>query len=343
MALTPRTLGEIARAVDGALEGDPDHTVRGVAGLDEAGPEDLTFLARPAYARALARTRAACAVVGKDVREAPCALIRTADPDLAFARAVAFMAPPLARPDPGVHPTAVVAADARLGADVAVGPHAVVEPGAEVGERTALWAGVYVGRDARVGADCDLRPHATVCHECVLGARVTLHPGAVVGSDGFGYAWDGARHVKIPQVGRVVVEDEVEIGANTTIDRARFGETRIGAGTKLDNLVQIAHNVQVGPLCAFAAQVGVSGSTRIGAGTLMGGQSGAAGHLSIGPQSRIAGRAGVTKSLPGKDQYTGYPARPHDQQVDEWRHVKALGRLRRTVRDLEQRIRNLEA
>jgi UDP-3-O-[3-hydroxymyristoyl] glucosamine N-acyltransferase len=172
---------------------------------------------------------------------------------------------------------------------------------------------------------------------------VLVHPHAVVGSDGFGYAWDGARYVKIPQVGRAVVEDDAEIGACTTIDRARFGETVVGEGAKLDNLIQIAHNVRVGPHCGFAAQVGIAGSSAIGAYTRLGGQVGILGHLTVGDGSDISAMAGVTKDLPGGGHYTGYPARPHEQKLDEWRHVKALGRLRRTVKELERRIAQLEA
>jgi UDP-3-O-[3-hydroxymyristoyl] glucosamine N-acyltransferase len=339
MAFAALTLGELATAIAAELVGDPERT----AGLAEAGDGDLTFLANPRYRDHLLTTRATAAVTGERVADAPCALLVVANPDLGFARAVRAMAPPPPALPEGVHPAATVDPAARLGEGVRVGARAVVEAGAALGDGVEIWPGAYVGHDAAAGAGSRLLPGAVLCHGCRLGERVTLHPGAVVGSDGFGYAWDGERHVKIPQVGDVVVEDDVEIGANTTIDRARFGSTVIGAGCKLDNLIQIAHNVRLGPLCAMAAQVGIAGSTHVGAGTLFGGQAGILGHLSIGPQSRISAMAGVTKDLPGGEHYTGYPARPHARMLEEWRHVKALGRLRRTVRELQRRIDHLEA
>ncbi|MFW5856517.1 MAG: UDP-3-O-(3-hydroxymyristoyl)glucosamine N-acyltransferase [Planctomycetota bacterium] len=343
MAFVPHTLGALAEAIGAELAGDPAVEVRGVAGLAEAEPGDLTFLANPKYVALLAATRATAAIVGRETTDAPCALLRVANPDLAFAQAVGRMAPPPPAPAPGVHPSAWVAPDATLGTDAAVGPHAVVDAGAALGDRAQVWAGAYVGPECVIGPDAVILPHAVVCHGCRVGARAVLHPGAVVGSDGFGYAWDGARYVKIPQVGTAVVEDDAEVGACTTIDRARFGETVVGTGSKLDNLIQIAHNVRIGPHCGFAAQVGIAGSTTVGAYTQLGGRVGILGHLSVGDAAQVSAMAGVTKSLPGGEHYTGYPARPHEHMLEDWRHIKALGRLRRTVRDLERRIAQLEA
>jgi len=349
--MTAKTLTDIAAHVGGVVQGDGTLTVDHVAGLDAAGPGALTFFAVPRhatpaverYAALLAVTRATAAIVPRDIATAPCALIQVDNPDLAFSLAVRLLVPPPPRPETGVHPTAVVAAGVRIGQDVAIGAGTVVEPQAVIGARTILFPGVYVGAGTTVGADCCLYPGVVLYHQVRLGDRVILHANAVVGADGFGYAWDGHAHQKIPQIGTVVIEDDVEIGACTTVDRARFGETRIGRGTKLDNLIQIAHNVRLGAHCAFASQVGISGSTEIGNGVLMGGQAGTAGHVKIGDGAVFSARAGVSKNIPAGVHYTGYPARPHAAQLDEWGNIKALPRLRATVRELERRIAGLEA
>jgi UDP-3-O-[3-hydroxymyristoyl] glucosamine N-acyltransferase len=336
-------LGDLAERLGGALEGDPDLAVRGLAGLESAGPGELSFLANPLYAPHLAETGATAVLVRSDAdMEAPCALIRVENPDLAFARAAELLLPSPPRPEPGVHPSAVVHPEATLGEEVAVGACAVVEAGASVGAGTVLHAQVYVGRGAEVGEGCELLPGVVLYHGVRLGDRVRIHAGSVVGSDGFGYVWDGTRHVKVPQAGTVEIGDDVEIGAGSTIDRARFGTTVIGPGTKLDNLVQIAHNVEIGAQSALAAQVGVSGSTRIGRGVLAGGQCGFVGHITVGDGVRISAQAGVLKSVPGGVHVSGYPARPHRTMVDDLRNQKALPRLRKTVRELEERIRHLE-
>ncbi len=335
-------LGDLAEQLEGRLEGDPDLEVRSLAGLEEAGPGDLSFLANPLYASLRPATRATAVLVPEDASRAPCARIVVSNPDLAFARAASLLLPPPPRPEPGVHPAAVVHPEAVLGAEVAVGACAVIEAGAVIGDGSVLYPQVYVGSGVRTGPACVLFPGVVLYHGVQLGARVRIHAGSVVGSDGFGYVWDGTRHVKVPQAGTVEIGDDVEIGAGAAIDRARFGRTRIGSGTKLDNLVQIAHNVEIGPDAALAAQVGVSGSTRIGRGVLAGGQSGFVGHITVGDGVRISAQAGVLKSVPGGLHVSGYPARPHRTMVDDLRNQKVLPRLRKQVRELEERIRNLE-
>ncbi len=335
------SLGELAAKVGGELRGDPALRVGRLAGLAEAEPGALSFLANPKYAGLLAATKATAVLAGPGVTEAPCALILVADPDLAFARAAALLLPPPPRPAAGIDPRAAVADSARLGRDVAVGAFAVIEAGAEVGDGSIIYPGAYVGHGCRLGREVILYSRATLYHEVRLGDRVVVHSGAVVGSDGFGFLWGGSGYVKVAQLGTVVVGDDVEIGANTTIDRARFGQTVIGPGVKLDNLIQIAHNVKLGPHCAFAAQVGVSGSVTFGAGVLVGGQAAFSGHLTVGDQAKIAGRAGVTKNVPPGEQFTGYPARPHRAQLKEWQALKALPELRKKVRELEQRLAQL--
>jgi UDP-3-O-[3-hydroxymyristoyl] glucosamine N-acyltransferase len=335
-------LQDLAQRLEATLRGDGEAVVDRLAPLDAAGPGSLGFLANPKYAPLLETTEATAVLVDEAVEEAPCALLRVKNPDLAFARAASLLLPPPPSPEPGVHPAASVSPDATLAADVSVGAGAVVEPGARIGEGSVLYPHAYVGHEAEVGRACRIHPGAVLYARVVLGDRVIVHAHATVGSDGFGYAWDGARYVKIPQLGTVEIADDVEIGAGTTIDRARFGKTAVGPGTKLDNLIQIAHNVRLGSHCAFAAQVGISGSTRVGDGVRMGGQVGIAGHLTLGDGSVFSAKAGVVKDVPPGAHFTGYPARPHRQMLDEWRHLKALARLRETVRDLEKRIRDLE-
>jgi UDP-3-O-[3-hydroxymyristoyl] glucosamine N-acyltransferase len=343
MSFAVRSAGDLAERIGAVLEGDPGVQLRGVAGLAEAEEGDLSFLANEKYASALPETGASAVILGPGVDGAPCTVLRVQNPDLAFAEAVREMAPPPPRLAEGVSGRASVSPDATLGTGVAVGPNAVVEAGARIGDRVQVGAGCHLGEGAEIGPDSVLHPNAVVSHRCRVGARVIVHPGAVIGADGFGYVWDGTQHVKVPQVGDVVVEDDVEIGANTTIDRGRFGSTVVGRGTKLDNLIQVAHNVRIGPHCAFAAQVGVAGSTQFGAGCLAGGQAGILGHINVGDGASISATAWVTKDIPAGERFTGSPAGPHGRTLNDWRHVKALGRLRRTVREMQRRIEHLEA
>ena len=345
------TLGQLAEYLGAVLTGGmAEQKVSRLAGLTEAGPGDLTFLANPAYKNLLAQSKAGAAVVGQDVADAPMALLKVDNPDLAFAKASLLISPPPPAPKPGIHPTAVVSEQAVLGKDVSIGAGAVVEAGARIGDRTVLHPLTYVGPDSVIGHDCLLHPGVRICHQVTIGARCIFQAGAVVGSDGFGYAWTGKGYFKIPQVGTVIIEDDVEIGANACIDRARFGETRIGRGTKLDNLVQIAHNVKLGQCCAFAAQVGIAGSTTIGNGVQMGGQAAITGHVSIGDGLTILGQSAVSKSIPGREAgvdkerliWVDTPAKPMREQLKEWQNIKALGRLRKTIKDLEGRLARLE-
>ncbi|MBN2711222.1 MAG: UDP-3-O-(3-hydroxymyristoyl)glucosamine N-acyltransferase [Planctomycetes bacterium] len=336
------TLAEVAEAIGGTVVGNEAAKVSSVASLGEAKEGDITFLANPKYTERLQHTKATAAIVARNISSAPCSLVQVDNPDLAFTKAVSFLLPPPPRPAPGVHEKAVVAEGVKLGENVSIGACAIIEPGAEIGDGCAIYPNAYIGHDSKLGKDCVVYPGTVVYHRVQIGNRVILHANSVVGSDGFGYAWNGSEHVKIPQVGIVVICDDVEIGACTTIDRARFGKTMIGPGTKLDNQIQIAHNVELGAKCAFAAQSGVSGSTTVGNGVLMGGQSGIAGHIDIGDGAIFSGKSGVTKSLPGGEHYSGYPARPHKVMIDEWRNVKALTRMRAKLRELEERINELD-
>jgi UDP-3-O-[3-hydroxymyristoyl] glucosamine N-acyltransferase len=318
----------------------------GLNSLAEAVEGDVSFLGNARYAPQLMSTRASVILVAPDHTEliAGKSFIGVVNPTLAFSAVIAHFSPPAREFVPGIHPTAVIAASAQVDAStVQVGPHVVVEENAVIGAGTVLRASAYVGRGARVGEGCVLHPHATLGDYCVLGQRVILHSAVVVGSDGFGYETVKGRHVKIDQVGIVQIDDDVEIGAGTTIDRARFGRTHIGAGTKIDNLVQIAHNVVIGRHCIIVSQVGISGSTRLGDYVVIGGQAGVAGHLEVTGQTTILGRAGVVKSITESGAYTGFPARP----LMEGRRLQAypgqVPKLKARIAELEQRLAALES
>jgi UDP-3-O-[3-hydroxymyristoyl] glucosamine N-acyltransferase len=329
---------------DVTLEGDPDTQIRGVAGLREAGAGQLSFLANPRYAKELAATRAA-AVIAPLEAERPrsgAALLRTGQPYLAFARALSFLVEPR-RTEPGVHEGARVHPTARLGEGVAVLPGAFVGAGAQIGAGTVLFPGAVVLEDCRVGSGCLLYPGAVLHAECVLGERVILHANATVGADGFGFAQDGARHVKIPQVGNVIIEDDVEVGACTCIDRATLGSTVIGRGTKIDDLVMIGHGSKVGPDGIIVAQSGMAGSAVIEERVTLGARAGVLGHLTVGAGSVVFSRTHVTKSVPPGSYVSGNPARPHAEQLRQDALLARLQRLVQRVSDLEAALAALQA
>jgi UDP-3-O-[3-hydroxymyristoyl] glucosamine N-acyltransferase len=337
------TAGEIARRIGGVVQGDPDVRIERMAGLADAVAGDISFMSSPRYAAAVAGTRAS-AVVVEDGFEGlcPCTRIRVKGADRAFAALAAVFGPAPFRPPPGLHPAALVAPDAEVGEGASVGPYAVVESGAVIGARTVIMAGCYVGREARIGEDGWLYPHVSVRERVRIGARVIVHSGAVIGSDGFGYVPTKEGWQKIPQIGTVEVGDDVEIGANATIDRARFGKTLIGNGVKLDNLIQIAHNVTVGDHTAMAAQAGVAGSTRVGKRVQVGGQAGISGHLELGDGAVIGAQAGVIKDVPSGVFVSGYPAMPHDKAKRTHAMVMRLPAMRARMDDVAARVSELE-
>ncbi len=334
------TLGELADRLDGTVVGDRKRVVRRVRPLDEAGPEDLSFLHNPRYEQQARVSRAGAVVVADPAALPGRDLLVFDQPYLALARLLALLHPALP-PEPGVHPSAIVAGDASLGEGVSLGPQAVIGAGTRVGDGTVIGAGCVLGREVEVGAGCFLHPNVTVEDRCTVGDRCILHAGVVIGSDGFGFATVGGVHHKVPQVGVVVVEDDVELGANVCVDRATLGETRIGRGTKVDNLVQIAHNVRVGEGSILVSQVGIAGSTKLGHHVVMAGQSGVAGHLEIGDGAQIAAKAAVFKSVPAGELYSGVPARPHREWMRSHAAVARLDRLRDRVRELERRLEEL--
>jgi UDP-3-O-[3-hydroxymyristoyl] glucosamine N-acyltransferase len=314
-----------------------------VAKIEEAGPGDLTFLANPKYASRLATTRASAVIMNGDALAAPCAIIRSGAPYLTFARAAVILSPPPNPPAAGVHPLASVAGDATVDPTASIGPFVAVASGASVGARTIVHPHAVIGDGTTVGADCIIHAHVSIRERCVVGSRVIIQNGAVVGSDGYGFAQraDGT-HEKIPQTAPVVIEDDVEIGANTTIDRPALGETRIKAGTKIDNLVQIGHGVVLGRNVLLAAQVGIAGSTVVGDSVVFGGQVGVGGHLTIGDRAKAVGQSGITNSVDADAFVSGYPAIDNS----EWRRSSAVFRklpdMRKQLRALEERLRKLE-
>jgi UDP-3-O-[3-hydroxymyristoyl] glucosamine N-acyltransferase len=337
------TLADLAARLGCRLEGDGAVQIARVAGLEAAGPGDVTFLTNPKYASKLASTRASAVIVDDSVVSAPCAMLRSSAPYVAFAEAVALLTP-APRMAPGISPLAAVDPTARLGPDVAVGPYAVIGPRASIGARTAIGPLVVIGPGTTVGADCTIHAHVSIREEVTIGDRVVLQNAAVIGSDGFGFARrpDGS-HQKIPQVGRVVIEDDVEIGAQTAIDRPAVGETRIGAGTKIDNLVQVAHGVKIGRHVLMAAQSGIAGSSQLDDAVTVAGQAGVTGHVHVGRGAIIGAKSVVSKDVEPSRHVTGIPA----IDVDQWREsvvlLRRLPELRKAVSDLEARLAALEA
>ncbi len=343
--MSPRlrvTVGEIAQLLGGAVVGDAATLVTGISSLTEAKPGDISFLANQKYAAFLAETRASAVLVAQQQDAPNLAQVVVANPDHAFARLVEHYGPPAARVRVGIHPTAVIGERVQLGDDVAIGPYVVIGDGARIGDRSMLHPHVVIGSDAVLGSDCVLYPQVSVRERCQLGNRVIVHSGAVIGSDGYGYATVQGVHEKIPQVGIVVIDDDVEIGANTTIDRARFDRTRIGKGTKIDNLVQIAHNVETGAHCLIVAQVGIAGSTKLGNHVTVAGQAGVGGHLQIGDQAVITAMAGVSKSVPPKTVVRGYPAQEIKAAQILEVAVRRLPATQDKVKALEARLADLE-
>ena len=334
-------LSELAARLDCRLEGDGELDVMRVAGIQDAQPGDVTFLANPKYEKLLATTLATAVILKEEAPAAPCSMLRARDPYLAFARAVSLFAP-VSRPAPGVHMLAAIAAEARLGADVSVGPFVAIGEGARIGDRTVIYPNVTIGAGATVGSDCTIHSNVAVRERCTLGDRVILQNGVVIGGDGYGFVRRGdGTHEKIPQVAVVIIEDDVELGANTTVDRPAVGETRIKAGTKIDNLVQIGHGVTVGRNVLMAAQVGIAGSTDVEDDVVFGGQVGVGGHLTIGRGAIAVGQSGVTNSLDPGAFVAGYPA------IDsrDWRKASVLFRrlpeMKRRIEQLEARVAEL--
>jgi UDP-3-O-[3-hydroxymyristoyl] glucosamine N-acyltransferase len=334
------TLQQLADESGGELLGDGSQAITGAASLAEATPGEVSFFAMPKYMPQLRKTRASAVFVPADFSEQiDAALIRVANPAKAFQEVVLRFAPQPLRFEAGIHATATVAPDARVGERVSIQPYAVIESGADIGDDTVVGAYSYVGQETRIGARCMIYPHVTIRERSIIGARVTLHSGVVIAADGFGFEIVDGRHQKIPQIGIVQVDDDVEIGANTTIDRARFGRTWIKEGAKIDNLVQIAHNVVIGRHSIIAAQTGIAGSSRVGDHVMIGGQVGITGHVEVGDRNIIAAKTGVSKNLPADGgTWWSTPATPLREVKEQLAWIHRLGDLFARVKQIEQKL-----
>lgn len=337
------TLAALVARFGGELVGDGAVAVRQVAPLERAGPDEIGFVSQAKYLAQLADTRAGAVILppgARDATERP--RILTANPYLYFARVSALLNPPL-RPPVGVHPAATVAADAKVAADASIGPGAVIGARAVVGPRSVVGPNCSIGDDVRIGADCLLHANVTVYPHCQIGDRVILHAGCVIGADGFGFAPDGERWEKIPQIGRVLIGDDVEVGACTTIDRGALEDTVIGEGVKLDNLIQVAHNVQIGAHSAIAACTGIAGSAKIGRHCTIGGAAMIFGHIEIADNTRISTNTLITKSLPTAGTYTSaLPFSEHETWQKNAVHMRNLDKLVKRVKALEHKLAELE-
>jgi len=333
------SLAELAALVGGRVEGDPERAVESIQTLAAAGPRDLSFLTHPRYREQAAASAAGAILVGPGAPPLQADLLVVGDAAQALARLIALFHPPR-RPAPGVHPTAVVGEGARVDPTAHVGAYAVIGAGSDIGPGAAVHALAVVGRDCSLGAGAVLHPHVVLYDGTAVGERSEIHAGAVLGSDGFGYASAAGRHTKIPQAGRVIVEADVEVGANATIDRATLGETRIGAGTKIDNLVQVGHNVEIGEACILCGQAGIAGSTRLGRGVVLAGQAGVGGHLTLGDFAQVAAKSAALSPVAAGVKVGGIPA----IELGKWRREVVLrGRLEEMGRKLAELTRRLAA
>lgn len=338
-----KTLNEIAKLVDGKVIGNGDILIKGASGIREATEGDITFLANSKYSSLMDKTRAAAIITSSDAQTTTKPIIITANPSLAFVKIISMFTPDNAGHPSGIDYTAVIGKNVSLGKDVTIGAYAVIGDNVTIGDNVIIYAGCYIGQHTKIGAQTLIYPHVSIRERISIGSRVIIHSGTVIGSDGFGFATIKGAHHKIPQVGTVEIHDDVEIGANVTIDRARFDKTVIGRGTKIDNLVQIAHNVIIGENSLIVAQVGIAGSTIVGNNVTLGGQVGLVGHIVIGDNAIVTGQSGVAKSVPADTMVSGYPARPFmtTQRVNA--SLQNLPKLFNQVKELKKKVEELEA
>jgi UDP-3-O-[3-hydroxymyristoyl] glucosamine N-acyltransferase len=330
------TVKEIADFLKGEVLGDEKLVIKGVAGIREAKEGEITFLSNPHYNQLVSQTNASAVIASRDTEFSTKPLIRVDDPSLAFAKIVDKFYPRKSAHPQGIHPTAIISRSAKLKPGVSIGAYTVVEDDVIIGSNTIIYSGCYIGRDTQIGNDTLIYANVSIREATAIGNRVVIDCGSVIGSDGFGFVTQNGKHQRIPQIGTVVIEDEAEIGANVTVDRARFEKTIIGKGTKIDNLVQIAHNVVMGENCMVVAQVGISGSTVIGRNVTLAGQAGVVGHISIGDNATVAAQAGVSKSVPANTVVWGYPAKPHSVAKRINACIHNLPRLYKKVEEIKK-------
>jgi UDP-3-O-[3-hydroxymyristoyl] glucosamine N-acyltransferase len=343
------TLADIAEALKVPLpenfQGDGGRRLTGMAGLEEAGPDEVSFISSNVLLREFVSTRAGVVIAARKVKlpeKCPRPVFVVDDADLAVAKVLALFAPPIPRPPVGIDPGARVASSARVAATAAIGPFVFIGERTAIGERCIVHAGAYIGDDVSLGDDCEIFPNVVIRERITIGHRVIIHAGSVIGSDGFGFVWNGTGFTKIPQIGRVVIEDDVEIGSCSCVDRAKFSETRIGKGSKVDNLVQLAHNVKIGPHCVIAAQTGIAGSSEIGAGSMLGGQCAVRDHITLGSRVMVAACSGVAEDYGSNSIVSGTPALPHRQSLREQKAIRRLPALVEKVNKLQEEIEELK-
>ncbi|HOO55759.1 MAG TPA: UDP-3-O-(3-hydroxymyristoyl)glucosamine N-acyltransferase [bacterium] len=330
-------LGEFAEKISGALEGDPGVQVHSVCSLDDIKEGCVVYIEKERDSVLLESRKPAAVICDEKTIIEGQNIIRTENPKLAFAKALEIFFPP----EPvvaGIHESAVVAADAVVDPGAQVGPNCTVDSGAVIGSGTILRANVFVGKNAVVGSDCVLNPNVSVLDACEIGDRVILHSGVVIGADGFGYVLDGGKHRKVPQTGKVIIGPDVEIGANSTVDRATLGETVVGGGTKIDNLVQVGHNDRIGRNCILCGCVGLSGSCELGDGVVLAGQVGVSDHVKIGSGAIVGGKAGVISDIPEGKFYSGFPARPHRETIKTYSFLKKIPELMERLEAIEKQF-----
>lgn len=335
------TLSEVARLVDGKVVGDPHLEIEGISSPELAGPKDITFIVSPKHEKRLAQTKASAVMVPHEGLGGEMAKVVVPHVYLAYAKVASFLNPPPKRA-PGVSPEAWIHPEARLGKEVTIYPFVWIGKGAQIGDRVTIFPMVFVGEGCQIGEDCVLHPGVVLYPGCILGKKVIVHAGTVVGSDGFGYARDGSSWVKIPQLGRVRIEDDVEIGANVAIDRASFGETVVRRGVKIDNLVQVGHNVEIGEDSILAGQVGLAGSVKLGKGVVLAGQVGVANHVKIGDGATVGSKSGVAQDVPEGSTMSGIPAITHRDWLKSSQAFPRLPELMRRLKSLEKRLEALE-
>lgn len=338
-----KTLAEIAKIIGGEVMGDSSIIITGINGIREAEPGEITFVANSKYAPLAEKTKASAIIYPKNLKLPDKPVILSGDPALSFGKIISIFADDETYSFEGIHSSAVVADNAKIGKNVTLGPNVVVEPKAVIGDGSVIGANCFIGFKSVLGKNTQLFPNVTVGHKTLIGDRVRIFSGTVIGADGFGFEQINGEHQKIPQLGIVVIEDDVEIGANVTIDRARFNKTVIGRGTKIDNLVQVGHNVIIGEHCIIVAQVGIGGSTIIEKNSILAGQAGVAGHLTIGENSVVAAQAGVIGSIPSNSKVSGYPAKPHAHAKRVNAYVQNLPEYIKRVKHLEKKIEELES
>ncbi|MCF7873226.1 MAG: UDP-3-O-(3-hydroxymyristoyl)glucosamine N-acyltransferase [Candidatus Omnitrophica bacterium] len=334
-------LSQISEIVGGELSGNPDIIITGISGIKQAKEGDITFLANPKYSSLLNSTGASAVITSRDISSSR-PVIKTDNPSVAFAKVVDLVVGQSCSHPQGISAKSIVDKGAKIADSVSIGPFTFIAEGAEVGEGSIIYGGCFIGHKVKVGKNCLVYPNTTIREKTEIGNKVIIHSGTVIGSDGFGFELSDGSRKKIPQIGIVKIEDNVEIGANVTIDRARFDKTTIGKGTKIDNLVQIAHNVTIGKNCIIIAQVGISGSTVVEEGAILAGQAGIVGHIKIGRQAVVGAQAGVTKSVPAETKVSGYPAKPHRQAAKINACIQKLPELNKKVKQLEDKIKSLE-